>query len=143
MRRYLVVANLTVTEPHLLDKVRECMAAGECSFHIVVPASRPHDGSATWTESEASARARSRLDAGLAAFGEIGAQATGEVGDASPVTAVGDVLLHADFDEIILSTLAPGPSRWLRQDVVSRMQKRFDIPVIHVVGDRMAASTAS
>lgn len=143
MRRYLVVANLTVTERHLLDKVRECMAAGECTFHIVVPASRPHDGSATWTESEASARARSRLEAGLAAFGEIGAQATGEVGDASPVTAVGDVLLHADFDEIILSTLPSGPSRWLKQDAVSRMRKRFDIPVTHVAGDRMATTEVS
>jgi hypothetical protein len=140
MRRYLVVANLTVTEPHLLQKVRDCMAAGESSFHIVVPASRPQDG-ATWTEHQASTQAQARLDAGLAAFEKMGASVTGEVGDPSPVQAVGDVLLHTDFDEIILSTLPSGPSRWLKQDVVSRMSKRYDVPVTHVVGDRVAAAS--
>jgi hypothetical protein len=136
MRRYLVVANLTVTEPHLLDKVRDCMAAGEASFHILVPAS--HAAGATWTESQAVAAAQARLDAGLEAFSALGAEVTGEVGDASPVQAVGDVLLRADFDEVILSTLPSGPSRWLKQDVVSRMQRRFDVPVTHVVASPVA-----
>jgi hypothetical protein len=141
MRRYLCVANLTMTEPHLLQKVRECMAAGPSSFHILVPASPPPSG-ATWTESQAHTQAQERLDAGLAAFRGLGADVDGEVGDASPVQAVGDVLLKADYDEIILSTLASGPSRWLKQDVVSRMQRRYDIPVTHVAADT-AASKAS
>src|SRR2546423_1747504 len=142
MRRYLVVANLTVTEPHLLDKVRESITAGESSFHIVVPASRPAEGP-TWTESQTHAAAQERLGAGLAAFEKLGAVVSGEVGDPSPVQAVGDVLLHDDFDEIILSTLPAGPSRWLKQDVVSRMQRRFDIPVTHVAADARAATKAS
>ena len=137
MRRYLVVANLTVTEPHLLDKVRDCMAAGEASFHIVVPAT--HDHGVVWTESQAQAEAKQRLDAGLEAFAALGADVTGEVGDPSPVQAVGDVLLQQDFDEIILSTLPAGPSRWLKQDVVSRMSRRYDIPVTHVAADPAAA----
>jgi hypothetical protein len=137
MRRYLVVANLTVTEPHLLDKARQYMEAGEASFHLVVPAS--HSRGATWTESRARAEAQERLDAGLEAFGQLGAVVTGEVGDPSPVQAVGDVLLQQDFDEIILSTLPPGPSRWLKQDVVSRMSRRYDIPVTHVAADAAAA----
>ena len=138
MRRYLVVANLTVTEPHLLQKVRECISAGESSFHIVVPASPPPTG-ATWTESQAQAEAKERLDAGLKAFTALGADVTGEVGDPSPVQAVGDVLLQQDFDEIILSTLPAGPSRWLKQDVVSRMSRRYDVPVTHVAADAAAA----
>src|SRR4051812_12574098 len=127
--RYLVVANLTVTEPHLLQKVRDCMAAGESSFHIVVPASHPNGA---WTEHGVHAAAQERLDAGLAAFGQMGATVTGEVGDAPRVRAVGDVLLRDDYDEIILSTLPPGPSRWLKQDVMSRMCARYDVPVTHV-----------
>src|SRR4051794_29447304 len=103
MRRYLVVANLTVTEPHLLEKVRDCLSGGEASFHIVVPAS--HKSGATWTEARAHSEAQARLDAGLSAFAGLGAEVTGEVGDASPVQAVGDALLNAEFDEIILSTL--------------------------------------
>ncbi len=141
MRRFLVVANLTVTEPHLLRKIRECMAAGESSFHIVVPASPPLSG-ATWTESEAQSEAQARLAAGLAAFRDLGAEVSGEVGDASPVQAVGDVLLKADYDEIILSTLPAGPSRWLKQDVVSRVQRRYDIPVTHVAGAAASASAS-
>ncbi|HZN13054.1 MAG TPA: hypothetical protein VFB78_02200 [Acidimicrobiales bacterium] len=137
MRRYLVVANLTVTEPHLLHKVRDCMAAGEASFHIVVPASPP--AGATWTESRSRSEAQTRLDAGLDAFGRLGANATGEVGDPNPVDAVGDELLKADYDEIILSTLPAGPSRWLKQDVVSRMQRRFDVPITHVAADAATA----
>jgi hypothetical protein len=138
MRRYLVVANQTVTEPHLLQKVRECMAGGQSSFHIVVPASRPSEG-ATWTEHQAQAAAEERLNAGLDAFKKLGADVTGEVGDPSPVQAVGDVLLHSDYDEIILSTLPSGPSRWLKQDVVSRMNRRYDIPVTHVAATTSAA----
>ena len=130
MRRYLVVANLTVTEPHLLDKVRDCMAAGEASFHIVVPASHPNGA---WTEAAVNAAARTRLEEGMAAFRELGADVSGEVGDVSPVRAAGDALIRDDFDEILLSTLPPGPSRWLNQDVVSRMTRRFDVPVTHVV----------
>ena len=39
MRRYLVVANQTLGGEHLAEKVRECVAAGDARFHILVPAS--------------------------------------------------------------------------------------------------------
>ena len=55
------------------------------------------------------------------------------MGDASPVRAIGDVLLREPVDEVILSTLPPGPSRWLRQDVVHRVQRNYDVPVVHIV----------
>ena len=139
MRRYLVVANLTVTEPHLLKKVRDCMAAGEASFHIVVPATHPMGA---WTEAQTEGAARERLAAGLEALRGLGAEVTGEVGDASPVRAVGDALLGVDYDEIILSTLPPGPSRWLKQDVLSRIRRSYDVPVVHVAADA-AMSQAS
>ena len=130
MRRYLVVANRTLGGQHLLDAVRERMQDDECTFHIVVPASHP---SSAWSEGQVIAMAKERLDDALARFGEIGATATGEVGDASPVRAIGDVLLREPVDEIILSTLPPGPSRWLRQDVVHRVQRNYDVPVVHIV----------
>ena len=130
MRRYLVVANRTLGGQHLLDAVRQRMQDGECTFHVVVPASHP---SSTWTEGQVVAQAKERLDDALARFAELGATATGEVGDASPVRAVGDVLLREPIDEVILSTLPSGPSRWLRQDVVHRVQRNYDIPVTHIV----------
>ena len=130
MRRYLVVANRTLGGPHLLDAVRERMQGGECTFHIVVPASHP---SSTWTEGQVTAQAQERLDDALERFAELGATATGEGGDASPVRAIGDVLLREPIDEVILSTLPPGPSRWLRQDVVHRVHRNYDVPVVHIV----------
>jgi hypothetical protein len=38
VRRYLVVANQTLGGEELLSAIRERMAAGDCHFHLVVPA---------------------------------------------------------------------------------------------------------
>jgi hypothetical protein len=83
--------------------------------------------------------AQRRLDAALTAFGALGAEMSGEVGDASPVRAIADALLEGTYDEIILSTLRPGPSRWLRQDVVHRIQRTFAVPCTHVIAERESA----
>jgi hypothetical protein len=61
---------------------------------------------------------------------------TGEIGDANPVHAVGDVLLRDTFDEIIISTLPQGPSAWLRQDAPSRIRRLYGVPVTHVARNR-------
>jgi GABA permease len=132
MRRYLVVANRTLGGDHLLTAVRDRMAEGPSAFHIVVPASHPVSA---WTEGQVHALAQQRLTDALARFAELGADATGEVGDASPVRAIGDVLLRQPIDEVILSTLPAGPSRWLRQDVVHRVQRNYDVPVTHIVAE--------
>jgi hypothetical protein len=77
----------------------------------------------------------------LRAFRGMGAQVTGEVGDISPVRAIADALLAAEYDEIILSTLPPGPSRWLRQDVVHRVRRTFAVPCTHIVAEPDPAAT--
>ena len=84
--------------------------------------------------------AQRRLDEALVHLRHLGAEVTGEVGDASPVRAVGDVLLREPVDEILLSTLPPGPSRWLRQDVIHRIERNYDVPVTHIVGQREPAT---
>lgn len=134
MRRYLVVANRTLGGEHLAALVRECLAAGPCTFHVVVPATPP-PGHLTATEGQARAVAVRRLEEALARFRALGADVDGEVGDASPLLAVDDVLRHRAVDEIILSTLPPGLSRWLKQDLPHRLQRRFVLPVRHVVAD--------
>ena len=132
MRRYLVVGNQTLGSDQLREKIRGALDAGPSSFHVVVPASHPPG---SWTEGQVTKMAGERLDEALAAFRELGAEVSGEVGDASPVRAIGDVLITdpEPFDEIILSTLPPGPSRWLHQDVLHRVRRTFAVPVTHVV----------
>jgi hypothetical protein len=133
MRRYLVVANRTVGGMHLVYKVRECMASGPSRFHVLVPAAHP-TRDLTWTEGQDRAAAEARLSEAMTRFRESGAVITGEVGDTNPMEAIGDVLRREPFDEIIVSTLPPGFSRWLRQDLPRRVRKQFGLPVHHVVG---------
>ena len=133
MRRYLVVANQTLLGEPLLARVQGCLDAGPCQFHLVVPATHT-PGRAVWTEGHDRAVAAERLAEGLERFRALGADVVGEVGDARPIDAIRDAMLHAPpFDEIILSTLPPGPSRWLRQDLPHRIQRTFELPMSHVV----------
>ena len=137
MNRYLVVANQTLAGEHLVKEVRARLSAGRCQFHILVPATPPADH-AVWTEGEAQAMARGNLAAALEIFRKLGAQADGEIGDEEPLTAIKDILREQEFDEIILSTLPPGISRWLNQDLVSKVERSFAIPVTHIVGETEA-----
>jgi hypothetical protein len=134
MRRYLVVANLTLGGEHLTATVRQCLQAGACSFHVLVPAAPP-PGTLTSVEGDEVALARARLETALDRFRELGAEADGEIGDARPLDAIQDVLARETFDGIILSTLPPGLSRWLGMDLLSRVERAVDIPVTHLVGE--------
>jgi cell pole-organizing protein PopZ len=138
MRRYLVVANQTLTGAHLIAKVRELDRRGPCAFHVVVPATVPQDH--PWTEGEVQGTARHRLEEGLALFRDAGVEATGQVGDADPVLAVEDVLREQAFDEIVISTLHPRISRWLKLDLPRRVEGLFGLPVVHVEGEEQPAT---
>ena len=151
MRHYLVVANQTLKKPELLEKIRACNEAGPCDFFLLVPATRAH-GPLQWTPADANAVARRRLESALERFRALGADIVGEVGDPSPVAAIGDVLRRRSFDSLILSTLPAGPSQWLRCNVPDRIQRLFNIPVELVtppsdldltVAEAMAATAAA
>ena len=66
MPRYLVVANQTLADEPLVSRISELARADPSSFHVVVPATPPSDH--VWTEGEAIATARSRLEAAMARF---------------------------------------------------------------------------
>jgi len=133
MRRYLVVSNQTLSGAALAAKVRALLEEGPAEFHIVVPATAP--SRFAWTEGQARAIASERLESALGWFASIGAKATGEVADEHPLYAMRDALREREIDEIIISTLPPGMSRWLRQDLPRRAGREFGLPVTHVVGD--------
>jgi len=131
MRRCLIVANQTLMSPQLREEVLRRRDADEYEFHVVVPASHAH-GTALWTEGKARAHAREALAGALTHFRSDGIEATGEVGDSDPVLAVNDVVTRQNVDEIIVSTLPPGVSRWLKRDLPRRLERRFRLPVMHV-----------
>jgi hypothetical protein len=87
------------------------------------------------------------LEAALASLRSLGAEVTGEVGDASPIRAIADALidepaLSEPYDEIILSTLPAGLSRWLHQDVVHRAQRIFAVSCTHIESEPDPAEVA-
>jgi hypothetical protein len=134
MHRYLVVADQTLGGPPLLSLLRE-LARTPCTFHVLVPASPPAEHS--WTESEARAIAPKRLETALERFKTLGAEeVTGEVGDPRPIQAIDDAMARGPFDEIVLSTLPPRASRWLRLDLIHRVRSSYGLPVRHVIGQR-------
>jgi hypothetical protein len=141
MRRYLIVAHKTLGGDHLIDHVRSLREDGPCRFLLLVPAQHPTDR--MWTEGEVTAAARRTLQQGLDRFHDEGIIADGEVGDANPVYAVSTVIRREGpdaFTGIVLSTLPPGPSRWLHWDVPSRMRREHPlVPITHLVAGRVAA----
>ena len=140
MRRYLIVANQTLAAEPLVSRMRELARAAPSSFHVVVPATPPRDH--IWTEGEARATARSRLNAALARFAELGAEVEGEVGDGNPMLAIGDALRdHGPFDEIVISTLPRGLSKWLKVDLLHRAEASFGLRVTHVVEEQARPTT--
>jgi hypothetical protein len=66
----------------------------------------------------------------------------GRVGDPDPIVAVMDVWDPMKFDDIVVSTLPTGSSRWLGLDLPHRLEKLTSVPVLHVVSrPRVAART--
>jgi len=116
----LVVANVTAASDELIDCLRDRSEQGACRFTLVMPAS--------------GAEARQRLAAALERMRDAGLDnVDGKVGDPDPVVAVMETWDPMKFDEIIVSTLPTGSSRWLGLDLPRRLQKLTSVPVRHVV----------
>jgi hypothetical protein len=148
VHRYLVVANQTLGGQQLLDAIHDRMARGPAEFWILVPATPtthlitdfgalsgafPVDPNllptAAEVREEGIAVARSNLDTELRRLREVGATADGAVGDPDPMKAIEQAVSQRQFDEIILSTLPPGLSRWLAWDLPHRVQRKIDVPL--------------
>jgi len=125
----LIVANQTLPSVALATEVANRIAAGAREFHVVVPATPPPGSGFTWDEETARHEAEGRLSAFLDRIRALNATADGEIGDRDPVAAVRDASRGRDVAEVILSTLPTGVSRWLRQDVPSRLRGALTVPV--------------
>jgi hypothetical protein len=141
----LLVANKTLGSGEVADFVRNRMAKDECQFTLLVPAAprgnreptRLTGGLASASEGVMSSdagednyeHARSRLQYGLEILRSLGATVDGDIGDPDPAKAINEVLKRGQFDEVALSTLPKGVSRWLRLDIPHQVERRFHIPV--------------
>jgi hypothetical protein len=116
----LVVANVTATSEELLAALRERAERGACRFTLLMPRSG--------TETDA------RLEQALEAWRSSGLDnVSGRTGDTDPIVATMEAWDPMQFDEIVVSTLPTGSSRWLGLDLPRRLEKLTSVPVRHVV----------
>jgi hypothetical protein len=123
----LVVANVTAGSDELLEALEGRAERGACGFTLLVPATGHGRGGREG--------ARARLDAALERMREAGLEVEGQVGDPDPLAAVHDLWDPKRFDEIVISTLPTGASRWLQVDLPHRAEKLTGVQVTHVVAE--------
>jgi hypothetical protein len=134
MKRILVVANETVAGRPLIDAVKQRADDGPVEVHVICPQNEPRHGYVVYDTTVRDA-AENRLKMTLAQLREVGIEATGDVVDPDPYSAVMDALRDVDYDEIIVSTHPETRSGWLRQGLVDRVARATRRPVEHVVVD--------
>ena len=117
--RILVVANRTAATPRLLEAIDRRARAGPCSFALLVP-DAPSRNAADWTLEAAipllERAARSKVE-GLAG---------------GPFDTVERAIHEGNFDEVIVSTLPKQRSKWLRRDLIRRIEG-LGLPVTRVI----------
>ena len=120
--KLLVVANQTVDSDELFATLKERAEHGPISVTLIAP--QDHAGLAR------------RLNAALHRLHEAGIEAEGMLGDVDPCVAVMEVWDPRRYDEVVVSTLPTGTSRWLAIDLPRRIEKVTDAPVQHVEAAR-------
>jgi hypothetical protein len=118
----LVVAHKTAATQPLLDAVRERAQRGPAKFTLLVP--NPAHGlhKVVDPEDQDAGEVREVLDKAIPRLSEAaGTPVESLVGDPDPVAAVHDAINLQGFDEVIVSTLSPRLSRWLKLDLPSKV----------------------
>jgi hypothetical protein len=138
----LVVAHQTAATPPLLEAVRERAERGPARFDLVVPR-RPHglDKLADPEEHGEGEAQRALADALPKLSAAAGHEVTGTLGDPEPLAAIQDAINLGSYDEIIISTLPLGISRWLKLDLISKA-RALGLPVTHVLAQSTSEAVA-
>jgi bacterioferritin len=137
MPRYLVLANQTASSPELTRAVQEIVKKdSDTEFVLLVPAT-PVEDLLDWQDGDNETIAKRTAQTAKEHLEGVGAKVVRtEVGDASPVKAIEEELQrHQEkYNGIVISTLPLQRSRWVSLDQPRRIERRFKLPVTHVVG---------
>jgi hypothetical protein len=111
VRNILVVASRTATSARLMHAIEARAAAGGCRFTLLIP----------------DASDRKKADRTLAVVLPLmrraaGSPVNGLVDGPDPFDSVQRAVQEGSFDEIIVSTLPRRVSKWLRRDLITRVE---------------------
>jgi hypothetical protein len=121
-KRVLVVANRTAAAPRLLDEVTRHARNGAAGLTLLIPDVKGRKA-ADWT-----------IDAALPLLRRAarGKPVDTRVGGPDPFEAVKAAVEDGGYDEIVISTLPKQTSKWLRGDLIKRVEK-LGLPVTAIV----------
>jgi hypothetical protein len=133
----LVVANRTAESPELLEALKQRAAQGDAVFSLLVPAT-PHGVAWAADMHSGGGEAEQHMENAVERMRSEGLQvAAGKVGDPDPVAAVQDEVNFTKYDEIVVSTLPGGISKWLKLDLPHRVERATSLPVTHVTASEV------
>jgi hypothetical protein len=142
MAKVLVVANRTAESPELLDALRQRAAQGDAEFTLLVP-STPHGVAWAADMHSGGSEAEDHMRGAVERMRSAGLDVSdGKVGDPDPIAAVQDEVNFASYDEIIVSTLPGGVSKWLKLDLPHRVGRTTGLPVTHVTASEVKVPSA-
>lgn len=148
MATVLIVANETLAGAELRAAVEQRIGAGCDRFHVVVPV--PLGPPPAIAIGLATAEvvmisdldlpdqrtvATERLEDGLTWLRGLNCTADGEIAVKDAVGVVRDIVEQGEITEVLVSTLPSRLSRWLRQDLPSRIGRAVDVPVVVITPD--------
>ena len=125
----LVVANQTADSDELVSALSARSERGPTQFTLLLPS----------LLGTSPGQSEARLAEALKRLRAAGLEMDGEVGDSNPLTAVKEAWDPAKYDEILVSTLPTGTSKWLQIDLPHRVERITGMPVQHVVGTPRSA----
>jgi hypothetical protein len=118
--KLLVVANQTVDSDELYQALHERAERASLSVTFLIPQDQ-QEGLAH------------RVNHALERLHADGIEAEAMLGDVDPCCAVIECWDPRRWDEVLVSTLPTGTSRWLKIDLPHRIQRAVDAPVTHIV----------
>jgi len=128
--KLLVVANQTVDSDELYEALHERARNGPLAVTLLVPQDRQEG-------------LGHRVNHALERLHAQGIEAEAMLGDVDPACAVIECWDPRRWDEVLVSTLPTGTSRWLQIDLPQRIRRAVDAPVSHLVSktarDRVTA----
>jgi hypothetical protein len=130
-RRILVVTTAAAPEADVESIVR-AHAGEDAEVRVIAPASK-----ISWldrlTNAEDDARADAAERAEAASEAAPGEHVEAQVGDVDPLLAIEDALRTFPADEVVVLTAPDEDATWLEAGLGEDAQKRFSVPVTHLV----------